>query len=159
LKRLLARKEMCSGCRACEVACVARHDGQFGTATARIKVTKIEPVGLDVPNVCRLCRRPACVDACPTGALYRDEVTGVVRVKAEDCIGCSACVDGCPFGMVMLHPATDLPLICDLCDGDPACVKRCATGAIIYADRDAIAREKREKAATVGQSLDEEGAP
>ena len=59
---------------------------------------------------------------------------------------------------VMLHPETGLPLICDLCDGDPACVKRCATGAIIYADRDAIAREKREKAATVGQSLDEGGA-
>ena len=158
MKRLLTRKEVCSGCRACEVACVAHHDGQFGTATARIKVTKIESVGLDVPNVCRLCRRPACVAACPTEALYRDESTGVVRVRAEDCIGCSACVDECPFGMVMLHPGTDLPLICDLCDGDPACVKRCATGAIIYAHRNAIAREKRERAAMAGQSLDEGGA-
>jgi carbon-monoxide dehydrogenase iron sulfur subunit len=155
LKRILVRKEVCSGCRACEVACVARHDAQFGTATARIKVAKIEPVGLDVPNVCRLCRRPACVAACPTEALYRDEVMGVVRVKAEDCIGCSACVDACPFGMVTLHSETDLPLICDLCDGDPACVKRCATQAIIYTDEDAIARERREQAALSGQSLDE----
>jgi Fe-S-cluster-containing dehydrogenase component len=72
---------------------------------------------------------------------------GVVRVKAEDCIGCSACVDECPFGMVMLHPERGLPLICDLCGGDPACVKRCATKAIIYADRDAIARKRREKSA------------
>ena len=159
MKGLLTRKEVCSGCRACEVACVARHDGRFGTATARIKVTKIEPMGLDVPNVCRLCQRPACVAACPTEALYRDEVLGVVRLKAEDCIGCSACVDECPFGMVMLHPETDLPLICDLCDGDPACVKRCATDAIIYADKDAIAREKRHCCATGGRNRLSETAP
>jgi ferredoxin len=36
--------------------------------------------------------------------------------------------------MVVLHPETGLPLICDLCDGDPACVKRCPTGAISYGD-------------------------
>jgi len=152
MKRILTRKEVCSGCRACEVACVARHDGRFGTAMARIKVTKIEPVGLDVPNVCRLCQRPACVAACPTEALYRDEIMSVVRVKAMDCIGCSACVDECPFGMVMLHPETDLPLVCDLCDGDPVCVKRCATGAIIYTDKGVIAREKRHYCATGGKS-------
>ncbi len=126
---------------------MAHHDGRFGTATARIKVTKIEPLGLDVPNVCRLCRRPACVAACPTGALYRDEALGVVRVKAEKCIGCLACADECPFGMVMLHPETELPLICDLCDGDPACVKRCPTSAIIYAEESTIACEKRACAA------------
>jgi hypothetical protein len=34
--------------------------------------------------------------------------------------------------MVALHPETGLALICDLCGGDPACVKRCATGAIAW---------------------------
>jgi Fe-S-cluster-containing hydrogenase component 2 len=36
--------------------------------------------------------------------------------------------------MVALHPETGLALVCDLCGGDPACVKRCATGAIVYHD-------------------------
>jgi carbon-monoxide dehydrogenase iron sulfur subunit len=143
VKRILIRKEICSGCLACEVACVARHDGQFGTATARIRVTKIEHLGVDHPHVCRLCQGAPCVAACPTDALYKDKRTAAVLLRPDDCIGCSACVDACPFGMATLHPETGLALICDLCGGDPACVKRCATGAIVYSDTDAGARAKR----------------
>jgi Fe-S-cluster-containing dehydrogenase component len=51
--------------------------------------------------------------------------------------------------MAVLHPETGLALICDLCGGDPACVKRCATRAIQYGGAEAGAREKREKL-TVG---------
>jgi len=135
MKRIQIRKEICSGCRACEVACVARHEGAFGTSTARIRVAKNEPEGLDVPGVCHLCGRPGCVAACPTDALYRDEtIPGRVRLRAEACTGCAACVEGCPFGVVSLHPTTGLPFICDLCDGDPACVRRCATGAIRFCE-------------------------
>ncbi|MFC2023263.1 4Fe-4S dicluster domain-containing protein [Chloroflexota bacterium] len=134
VKRLSVREELCSGCRACEVACVAQHDLRFGTATARIRVVKIEPLGIDQPHVCRLCRPAPCLEACPTGALYRDQVTGAVLLEADECIGCSACADACPFEMAALHPEISLALICDLCGGAPVCVKRCATGAIAYAD-------------------------
>jgi Fe-S-cluster-containing hydrogenase component 2 len=147
MKRILVDARVCSGCRACEVACVARHEGRFGTAVARIHVTKIEHLGLDVPHVCRQCRRAPCVDACPSGALGRDTRTGAVIVHAGECIGCAACVDACPFGMAALHPETGLALICTLCGGDPACVKRCATGAIVYGDTDARAKAKRDKLA------------
>ena len=135
VKRILVREDVCSGCRACEVACVAWHEGRFGSATARIRVIKTETLGVDRPQVCRLCRRPRCVAACPTGALYKDDTTGAVLLRPDDCTGCSACVEACPFGAVALHPETGLALICDLCGGDPACVKRCATGAIVYAER------------------------
>jgi carbon-monoxide dehydrogenase iron sulfur subunit len=144
VKRIQVKEDVCSGCRACEVACVAHHEGQFGTATARIRVTKVEHLGVDHPHVCRLCRRAPCVAACPTGALYKDERTEAVLLRADDCIGCSACVDACPFGMAALHPVTGLALICDLCGGDPACVKRCATGAITYAPVGTSARTRRE---------------
>jgi Fe-S-cluster-containing hydrogenase component 2 len=50
--------------------------------------------------------------------------------------------------MVALHPQTGLALICDLCGGDTACVKRCATGAIVYDET----RAKREKLAVEGAS-------
>ncbi len=149
MKRILVREGLCSGCRACEAACVAWHEAGFGTTTARIRVTKLDHLGVDHPHVCRLCRRAPCVLACPTGALYRDGAyeTGAVLLHADECIGCAACVDACPFGIVTLHPVTGLALICDLCDGDPACVKRCATGAIVYDDAAEGARAKREAAA------------
>ena len=133
MKPILVREELCSGCRACQVACVAHHDRRFSTATARIRVTKIEPLGLDQPHVCRLCRPAPCIDACPSEALYRDPVTGAILMDAALCTGCAACGDACPYGMAAIHAATGLALICDLCGGDPACVKRCATGAIAWA--------------------------
>ena len=144
MKRILVRERLCSGCRACEVACVAQHEGQFGVAAARIRVVKIEHLGVDQPHVCRLCHRAPCAAACPTDALYKDARTKAVLLRPDDCIGCSACVDACPFGMAALHPQTGLALVCDLCDGDPACVRRCATGAIVYDDTGAGARAERE---------------
>lgn len=135
MKRILVQSDRCTGCRACEVACVAHHERRFGTVTARIRVTKDEPLGLDSPNVCRFCRRAPCVAACPSAALVHDlHGTGAILVRIDDCTGCTACADACPFGSVWFHPDSGLALICDLCDGDPACVGRCATGAIRYAD-------------------------
>jgi carbon-monoxide dehydrogenase iron sulfur subunit len=151
LKRIVVRQEVCSGCRACEVACVAHHEGRFGTAVARIRVTKVEPLGIDRPHVCRLCRRAPCAAACPVGALRRDEGTGALLVAAEECIGCAACVDACPFGVAFLHPETGVALICDLCGGDPACVRRCATRAIAYREDGAAAAEVR-RALTLGDA-------
>jgi epoxyqueuosine reductase QueG len=59
--------------------------------------------------------------------------------------------------MAALHPRTGLSLICDLCGGDPACFKRCATGAIVYEYADAGARAKRERlAARAGGEAPEE---
>jgi carbon-monoxide dehydrogenase iron sulfur subunit len=157
VKRILVRASMCSGCRACEVACVAHHEGRFGTATARIRVSKVEHLGIDHPHVCRQCRRAPCVLACPTEALYRDETTNAVLVYDKRCIGCAACADACPFGMIVLHPETGVALVCDLCGGDPACVKRCATRAIRYDVADAEARDRRERIAIQAADRDHDG--
>jgi len=134
-KGIVVREDLCSGCRACQVACVASHEGLFGVYTSRIRVVKDEPLGVDEPQVCRLCGKAPCVAACPRGALYRDEATSAVLLLSERCDGCLSCVPACPFGMVSIHPTTGLPLICDLCRGQPACVERCPTGAISYGDR------------------------
>jgi anaerobic carbon-monoxide dehydrogenase iron sulfur subunit len=131
---IVADETRCSGCRACEVACVARHDGRFGTATARVRVAKIEARGTDHPRLCRQCADAPCVEACPAGALRVDLVTGAIGLDRDLCLICPACAAACPFGVVHVDPATGLPLICDLCDGDPACLKRCVTGALSRAD-------------------------
>jgi len=110
------------------------HEHAFGVATARIRIVKTDHLGLDEPLLCRQCPQPACVDACRYEALYRDQHTGAIVLRAEVCTGCGACVDACPFGVPYLDRRTGRVLICDLCGGDPACVKRCATGAIVYAD-------------------------
>jgi carbon-monoxide dehydrogenase iron sulfur subunit len=131
---IAVREDLCSGCRACQVACVASHEGLFGVYTSRLRVVKDEPLGVDEPQVCRLCGKAPCVAACPSGALYRDHVTSAVLLRSEGCDGCLCCVAACPFGMVSIHPTTGLPLICDLCGGQPVCVERCPTGAIVYGD-------------------------
>lgn len=132
MRRFIVDANLCSGCRACQVACVAAHEGVFGVSTARIRVVKIEPLGIDRPEVCRQCDPASCIDACPTGALGRDVATDAVSVDAESCIACGACVEACPFGMAALHPVEGVAMICDLCGGEPACVQRCATGAIRF---------------------------
>jgi Fe-S-cluster-containing hydrogenase component 2 len=55
VKQILVRQVLRSGCRACEVACVARHEGQCGTASARIRVFEDESLGVDRPRACRRC--------------------------------------------------------------------------------------------------------
>ncbi|MDH4207673.1 MAG: 4Fe-4S dicluster domain-containing protein [Anaerolineae bacterium] len=131
---IAVREELCTGCRACQVACVARHEGLFGVYTARLRVVKDEPLGLDRPQVCRLCGRAPCLASCRKGALSRHDTTSAVILKVELCNSCSDCLKACPFGMVGLHPQSNLPLICDLCGGEPVCVLRCPTGAISYKD-------------------------
>ena len=123
----------CSGCRACELACVARRHGRFGTADARIRVVKIEAEGIDRPSLCRRCDDAPCVAVCPAGALTTTDGSGTVHFNPEDCIVCPACAAACPFDVVFIDAATAMPLICDLCEGDPACVGRCVTGALSLA--------------------------
>jgi Fe-S-cluster-containing hydrogenase component 2 len=147
MRQLLVREELCSGCRACELACAVRHDGRFGTSMSRIRVTRIERLGVMRPQCCRGCADAPCVAVCPTCALSRDDLTAVVRVDPDGCITCSLCADACSFGLLWFHPGTGLPLICDACGGDPACVKRCVTGALACVDLSADLHSPNESAA------------
>jgi Fe-S-cluster-containing hydrogenase component 2 len=132
LKRIFVDETQCSGCLACEIACVVQHEGVFGTSTARIHVVKREGDGLDQPHVCMSCDPAPCIQVCPTNALYRDDVSGTILLNSEDCTGCWICVGECPLGAITMHPEKMEVIICDLCGGDPACVKRCATDALLF---------------------------
>ena len=118
----------CVGCKGCELACSVVHLAEINPKRARLKVTYTHPLP-SAPKVCRQCPRPKCVDACPTGALRK----GADRVNLDQslCTGCGACVEACPFNSIFLDPVDGLALKCDLCGGDPACVKYCKRGALV----------------------------
>jgi carbon-monoxide dehydrogenase iron sulfur subunit len=143
--------QLCTGCRMCEMECSHAHEQRFGTSISRIRVSKLEEIGVDYPVVCQLCGKAPCVAACPEGALRIAE-TGIIVVDAARCKGSGACVEACPFGAVDLHPETGLPLFCDLCEGSPACVEGCPTGALRCVESRKPARERMRRLSAAAQS-------
>jgi len=118
----------CSGCRRCEVNCSFFHSGKVGRSGARIKVVKIEGIGIDFPVVCQLCRERYCT-RCPESAIQIGYL-GQVVVAPTLCTVCGICETLCPIGAIEIFD--EIPYVCDLCGGDPRCVKACTMGAISF---------------------------
>ena len=114
----------CSGCRRCEIACTLHHEDWIWPEASRIRVFMPFP-GVEVPHFCAQCEDYPCVDSCKFDALSVDEDTSAVIVDREACTSCSLCIKACPGQVPFLHPGDNKAVICDLCEGDPACVKTC----------------------------------
>ncbi|MCY0867925.1 MAG: 4Fe-4S dicluster domain-containing protein [Desulfurococcus sp.] len=115
----------CTGCRLCEIACSLTHEGSIWPSASRIQVYEPYP-GAPVPVTCVQCEDYPCVQSCPFNALKIDEKTGAVIVIPENCTLCGACVNACPLEIPRIIPGKNYVLICDLCGGEPACVKACS---------------------------------
>ncbi|MEW5722296.1 MAG: 4Fe-4S dicluster domain-containing protein [Thermodesulfobacteriota bacterium] len=118
----------CSGCSRCQVHCSFFRTGRVGRLRARVKVVKIEDLGLDYPLLCRQCRERYCT-RCPEGAIEIGPL-GQIIVSATLCNACGACQNLCPIGAIELYQ--DIPYVCDLCGGEPRCVSQCNLGALRY---------------------------
>ncbi len=114
----------CSGCRRCELACSMHHEGWWWPEASRIRVFMPFP-GVEVPHFCAQCDDYPCVASCPVEALSVDEDTTAVIVDQDKCTGCGECIDACPGKVPFMHPEHGKAVICDLCGGDPECVKVC----------------------------------
>ncbi len=122
----------------CEVACSLIHspEGELNPVWTRIKIDhapQVSRVSTDgfgfMPALCHHCANPPpCAEVCPTDAFYYDPKTQAAVIDQDKCIQCMECVPGCPFDTVFVAPTGEL-LKCDLCGGDPACVKACSTRA------------------------------
>jgi formate dehydrogenase iron-sulfur subunit len=101
-----------------------------------------------VKRQCMHCVDPACVSACPVGALQKTP-EGPVVYDCTRCIGCRYCMVACPFGVPKFEWEEALPRIrkCTFCadrqaEGlEPACAAACPTGALVFGDRDALIAE------------------
>ena len=197
---------ICIGCKACEVACkewnLVPEDGLVWTGESYDNTSALgantwrhvafveqkEPARLegDQPDalrwlmssdVCKHCTHAACLDVCPTGALFRTEY-GTVVVQEDVCNGCGYCVPACPFGVIDRRhlprspadpPAEILGLQlgkredgrawkCTLCydrlkgGHQPACAKACPTESIQFGPLD----ELRERAGKRLEKLEAE---
>lgn len=114
----------CSGCRLCEIACSLAKENKIWPEASRIRVFEYLP-GASVPHLCVQCQDYPCVEVCPTKCLSVDEETGAVIVDEEKCIQCGLCIDACPGDVPRIPMGKSAVVICDLCGGDPACVKAC----------------------------------
>lgn len=117
----------CSGCRRCEIACSLIHEGRIWPEASRIRVFMLVP-GAEVMHLCSQCHDYPCVEVCPTDALSISKETEAVVVNKEKCTACGLCIEVCPGRVPHLHPTENYSLICDLCGGDPQCVKVCHEG-------------------------------
>lgn len=125
---LFAERQNCTGCRACEYACSTYHEGTVRPAASRVHVLKHKGI-VDVPVICWHCDDAPCIEACPVTpkAIKKDKETNGIILDEKACLGarCLQCVDACPAQYLRTHPDTSMPLFCDLCGGDPQCVKAC----------------------------------
>jgi len=117
----------CSGCRQCEVVCSLGHEGRIWPEASRIRVFMITPT-VEIPHFCSQCDDAPCIAGCHRDALSKNLRTGAIVVDKEKCNACGLCIDACPGRVPTMHPKEKYALICDLCDGDPACVKVCREG-------------------------------
>ena len=109
-------------------------------------------------DVCKHCTHAACLDVCPTGALFRTEF-GTVVVQEDICNGCGYCIPACPYGVIDQRKGDGRAWKCTLCYDrigaglQPACATACPTQSIQYGEVEGL----RERAAARHATLQGQG--
>jgi formate dehydrogenase iron-sulfur subunit len=124
---------------------------KIGDAAGR--ATEMRPYQSDwlmMSDVCKHCHNAPCLEACPTGALFKTEFDTVV-VQQDICNGCGYCVPACPFGVVDINPVDGKAHKCTLCYDrlkgglEPACAKACPTDSIAFGEMHELQERARHR--------------
>jgi Fe-S-cluster-containing hydrogenase component 2 len=145
-KILFVEPEKCTGCRICETVCSLHQEKVVNPTRARIQIIKWDDVGIYIPMICQQCETAPCETVCPMRAIHKDENTGALLIDYDLCVGCKLCVTFCPFGGAGIDIEGKI-IKCDLCKGDPQCVKNCEPEALQYLKASAVNIRKRRVAA------------
>ncbi|MBW1997548.1 MAG: 4Fe-4S ferredoxin [Deltaproteobacteria bacterium] len=89
---------------------------------------------------CYHCSDPACIKACPAGAITKRESDGIVLVDREACLGlggCGSCKEACPYDVPQFAEAENAKMQkCHFCvdrwdkGKKPVCVEACPMRAL-----------------------------
>jgi carbon-monoxide dehydrogenase iron sulfur subunit len=124
--KLILDMEKCTGCKICELACSAIHQGVFNPAKAHLKIIISNEKTVDKQlRACNLCL--ACIKNCPAQAIAFNGRWLVVN--DELCSGCGQCVDVCPEGVIYLDN-DGKAAVPDFCQGSPSCIDWCPHQAL-----------------------------
>lgn len=145
MKRIFIKEEVCIGCRLCEIYCIVEHSNpkdilksfKKGRSRTLPRIIVEERGNIAFALQCRHCEDPFCLEACISGALYRDNNTGAILLNKDKCVGCWMCIMVCPFGAIQRESNHKMiSSKCDLCIGReiPVCVERCPNQALFLKD-------------------------
>ncbi|HTY75356.1 MAG TPA: thiamine pyrophosphate-dependent enzyme [Candidatus Nanoarchaeia archaeon] len=126
--------DKCIGCNVCELVCSAEKEKTFNPTKSRIRGLRLDVLS-NIALTCRACKDAPCVFSCSKGALRQSKNGGAICVDEEKCDGCGWCIGACQYGAVTLHPNTHKAIICDTCNGKPACVQECPESALTFSGR------------------------
>jgi len=163
----------CIGCKACQSACMEWNDlrDAVGTNTGTydnprdlsenswtvMRFFEVEPNGnlewLIRKDGCMHCADPGCLKACPAPGAIVQYSNGIVDFHEENCIGCGYCVTGCPFNVPRISKKDSKAYKCTLCSDrvsvglEPACIKTCPTGALVFGSKEDMIDHAEERIA------------
>ena len=139
MKKLFIDYEVCNKCPECVVKCsYIMHPENNGITSLREEIAFL--------FACRRCEDYPCVNACPNGALKRED--NILKRANFLCISCKSCSIACPFGTILPEVIPYLTSRCDVCVGrlkegeNPECVESCPYGAIRFVEEDQIKEEE-----------------
>lgn len=161
----------CIGCKACQSACMEWNDlrdevgenvGVYdnpsnltGSSWTVMRFAEVEEAGklewLIRKDGCMHCEDPGCLKACPSPGAIVQYSNGIVDFNQENCIGCGYCIAGCPFDVPRISEKDNKAYKCSLCSDrvavgqEPACVKACPTGSIMFGTKEAMITQAEER--------------
>jgi len=141
-KRIAFIEEKCTHCNLCAMYCSLAFSEKgaydFRPTRARIRISANKDDTKYAAHVCLQCESPACLEACPEGALLKADDTGIIEVNEALCTGCGRCVKACEYDCIFLF--NKVAVKCEICY-EPLCVRACARGALELVDDDDVAEQ------------------
>jgi formate dehydrogenase iron-sulfur subunit len=162
----------CIGCKACQVACsewnelrdeVGHNHGTYDNPQdlsaetwTLMRFTEHETGAGNLEwlirkDGCMHCAEPGCLAACPSPGAIIKHANGIVDFDQDHCIGCGYCITGCPFNIPRISQKDHKAYKCTLCSDrvavglEPACVKTCPTGAIVFGTKEDMKEHAAER--------------